>query len=93
MTGYDIFCTVLASLTLLSLPFWWRVLKIDGREQSEGIGSDGALAVGSAEPSASRPSVIHLQHHGEIFECADIWAVIEVARLLAEIEALPEVAA
>lgn len=58
--------------------------RIDGREGSRVDASSSVPATGY-----SRPSVIYLAHHGEYFECADIWSVIEVARLLAEIDVLP----
>ena len=87
MTGYGIFTTVLASLTLLSLPFLWRVLRIDGRECS-------SVDVPTSVPvtADSRPSVIYLQHHGDLYPVADIWEAIVVSRTLAQIDRLPEVA-
>ena len=83
MTGYSIFCTVLASLTLCALPWLWRVLRIDGLDRPESSSSPSVTG-------GSRPSVIYLQHHGTIFPVEDIWEAIQVTRCLAEIDDLPE---
>ena len=48
--------------------------------------------VGSDVPVVSA-SLIRLEHNGLIYPVADIWEAIEVSRLLAEIEGLPEAAA